>query len=111
MVESITLFFLLICGHALADYPLQGDFLAKGKNHKAPIDGVPFYHCLAAHSLIHGGFVYLVTGSLFLGLLETICHAFIDFGKCDKLYGLNTDQALHVLCKGVWILLIILGAV
>ena len=25
---------LLIAGHALCDYPLQGDFLAKAKNHK-----------------------------------------------------------------------------
>lgn len=33
------LLFILIAGHALADYPLQGDFLAKGKNHKAPIAG------------------------------------------------------------------------
>jgi hypothetical protein len=28
---------LLFAGHALCDYPLQGDFLARGKNHCNPI--------------------------------------------------------------------------
>jgi len=27
---------LLFAGHALCDYPLQGNFLAKGKNHRNP---------------------------------------------------------------------------
>lgn len=27
----MTLFFYLICGHALADYSLQTDFIAKGR--------------------------------------------------------------------------------
>ena len=34
--------FWLMVGHALADYPLQGDFLAKAKNRTAPIPGVPW---------------------------------------------------------------------
>lgn len=101
--------FLLLAGHALADYPLQGDFLARGKNHKNPIDGVPFYHCLAPHALIHGGIVCLVTGSLILGILETIIHAVIDYGKCDGRYGLNVDQALHVACKLLWIAILLVA--
>lgn len=32
--SPISLLILLLGGHALADYPLQGDFLAKGKNHR-----------------------------------------------------------------------------
>lgn len=105
-MEILTILFLLLAGHAAADYPLQGDFLARGKNHKAPIAGVPFYHCLVSHALIHGGMVYLVTQSLLLGILETIIHTAIDYGKCDGRYGLNVDQALHVACKIVWVILL-----
>lgn len=96
------LLFLLLVGHALADYPLQGDFLARAKNHTAPIPGVPWYQALAAHSLIHGGFVYVITGSLWLGLFEVGLHACFDYGKCDGALSFNQDQALHALFKVYW---------
>ena len=99
----MTLLFALLVGHALADYPLQGDFLARGKNHKAPLPGVPFYHCLVAHALIHGGMVALLTRNVWLGVAETIVHMAIDYGKCDGRYGLDVDQSLHILCKTVWV--------
>lgn len=105
----LEIFFMLLVGHALADYPLQGDFLARGKNHKAPLDGVPWWQCLAAHALIHGGMVYLITGVFWLGLAETVIHWFIDFGKSHGLYGFNTDQALHIACKILWTLMIVMG--
>lgn len=94
--------FYLLAGHALCDYPLQGDFLAKGKNHRNPIPGVPWYQCLIAHSIIHGGMVTLVTGNLLLGVIETSIHALIDFLKCSNKFGFNTDQFLHVVCKVAW---------
>ena len=106
MTEMVTVLFLLLAGHALADYPLQGDFLARGKNHKNPIPGIPFYHCLVSHALIHGGVVYLVTQSLWLGLAETVIHTAIDYGKCDEKYGLNVDQSLHVACKVLWVIIL-----
>jgi hypothetical protein len=37
---------LLLVDHALADYPLQGDFLARAKNHTAPIPGISWYQSL-----------------------------------------------------------------
>jgi hypothetical protein len=93
------IFFLLLAGHALCDYPLQGDFLSRGKNHRAPIPGVPWYQCLGAHAFIHGGAVALITGNLYLGLLEVLVHALIDYFKCDGAFDFNIDQALHVFCK------------
>lgn len=90
---------LLICGHALADFPLQGDFLACGKNQTNPIPGVPWWQCLLAHSLIHGGTVTLITGSVGLGFIEFCVHATIDFQKCKGTFGYNVDQALHILTK------------
>ena len=95
---------LMIAAHFLADYPLQGDFLAKGKNRTAPIPGIPFWHPLTAHSVIHGGFVGVITGSLWLGIAETVVHWLTDDAKCRGLISYNTDQAIHITCKIVWVL-------
>lgn len=132
----ILLFWLLVV-HCLADYALQGDFMAKAKNHTASIPGVPWMQALGAHALIHGGFVAAVTGSVVLGLAEVVCHAVIDYGKsagwyefggrwipngphsvyrrrCDtqcvarKAY--HIDQLLHVTCKVVWVLICVVAS-
>lgn len=104
MTSARLLFFLLV-GHALCDYPLQGDFLARGKNHRAPIPGVPWWQCLLAHALIQGGMVTVVTGSLWLGLAEFILHGVIDYGKSEGWYSYNVDQLLHVLSKALWVVM------
>lgn len=104
MVEIL---FLLIAGHFLADYPLQGDFLARGKNRTDPIPGVPFYQCLIAHAFIHGGVVAILTGSWILGAVEVILHAIIDDAKCTSKIGFNTDQALHIGCKVIYAFLLL----
>lgn len=103
----VEIFLLMVAGHALADYPLQGDFLAKGKNHKAPIPGIPWGHPLAAHSAIHAGFVGIITGSIWLGLAEFVIHAATDHAKCDGRISYNTDQAIHIGCKAVWAVLVV----
>lgn len=100
-----TLFALLI-GHALADYPLQGDFLARAKNHKNPVPGVPWYQALAAHSLIHGGMVWAITGLWWLGLIEATSHACVDWLKCDGRIGFNADQAIHIVYKITYVIIL-----
>lgn len=105
-VTDSALFFALLIGHAVADYPLQGDFLARAKNHRAPIDGVPWWLALAAHVAIQAGAVWLLTGSAVLALLEAAAHLAIDYAKCDGRTSFTTDQALHVLCKAAWVLLL-----
>ena len=110
-MTAVETFALLIGAHFLADYPLQGDFLARGKNRTAPIPGIPFWHPLAAHSAIHGLFVGLITGSLILALAEAIIHAITDDAKCRGVFGYNADQAIHLACKGAWVLaLVFVGA-
>jgi hypothetical protein len=101
MVDALA---LLIAGHAIADYPLQGDFLAKAKNRFAPIPGVPWYQALGAHAVIHGGLVLAITGSLTLGLAEIVSHFLIDDAKCAGRISYNTDQSLHIACKVAWAL-------
>jgi len=100
--------FALLIGHALADYPLQGAFLAKAKDRHSDsgamfAESVPpkglWIHALTAHSLVHAGSVWIVTGSVVLALVELVLHWIIDFAKCEGWTGFTTDQMLHVLCK------------
>jgi hypothetical protein len=99
---ALTLFFKMLVAHAVCDYPLQGDFLARAKNHRAPVPGVPWALALSAHAVIQAGAVWLITGSALLGALELACHAITDYEKCDGAIDFAQDQALHVFCKIVW---------
>lgn len=113
----IEVFISLIMGHALADFALQGDAMAKGKNFNRPVDlsKVPpgqkvqtvWPYWMASHALIHGGMVFLITGSLGLGFAEAAAHWWIDCAKCMNFTGIHTDQLLHVLCKVVWVLVLV----
>lgn len=98
------LFLLLVC-HSLADYPLQGPFLSEAKNPNTEVGKVFWPYALSSHALIHGGFVFMITGSLILGLLETVIHAVTDWYKCKNKISLFTDQAIHYGCKVVWAVL------
>ena len=93
----ITLLLLLLFAHALADYPLQGDFLAKAKFGTIP--GIPGWYALATHSLIHAGFVLWLTDLLMLFTVEFVAHYVIDTLKIKNRISFLTDQALHIACK------------
>ena len=58
-----------------------------------------WYYWMGAHSIAHGGAVYWITDSLWLGLVEIGLHALIDYSKCTNRTSLAQDQALHMLCK------------
>lgn len=106
---ALTALFWMLVGHALADYPLQGDFLAQAKNRNTALGAQFWPWALGSHALIHGGAVALATGSVGLGLAETILHAVIDEAKCSGHLTLNEDQAAHVLCKITWALAVLVG--
>lgn len=108
--------FKLFCGHALADFALQTEWIAKNKSRHAGVPagydpklhGPPqsiWVYVLTSHALIHGAFVFAATGSAALGMAETVAHWLIDFGKCERKYGIHTDQALHFVCKILWAVL------
>ena len=103
------IFFLLLFGHALGDFALQDQHMIEHKNKGKHPETWAIY--LAAHAIIHGGLVGFFTGSFVLAILETVCHAAIDYAKCIGKINLNLDQALHVGCKGLWIILLIKGLV
>src|SRR5262249_3284745 len=115
------IFLSLLCGHAMADYALQTDFIAKGKSRKLNPDGpVPWYYILAAHALIHGLTVVMILLATMpiplclrglvrcddfiliaamLGCGEAVAHWWIDLAKCEGLTDIHQDQLLHVACK------------
>lgn len=99
------LFFKLLIGHAVADFVLQSDTMARAKSRHSDFgksQGSSFpqwYYWLTAHALVHGGAVYLLTGSAVLGLIETLLHWAIDFAKQERWINFHQDQALHLLCK------------
>lgn len=102
--------FALCIGHALADFPLQGEFLAIGKNRRFLMAlGDParpagmWFVCMAAHCLIHAGFVWLITGSSLLAAFEFVLHWAIDTAKCAGKTTFNQDQVLHVVCKAGYV--------
>jgi hypothetical protein len=109
MSAFISTFLAMAVWHAIADYPLQGDFLAKAKSRAASIPGVPWFQALGAHALIHAGGVGFITGSVSLGVAEFIAHSLIDDAKCMGRLSFNQDQALHLLCKLAWAAAIPLG--
>jgi len=111
----MTFFFQFMVGHALGDYVFQRDIMAKSKGRNADIfqsasPGFPaWYYWLISHALVHGGIVFLITGSAVLGLIETVLHTIIDFCKCEHWINLHVDQALHILCKLAYIYIIYQG--
>ncbi len=100
----------MLIGHAVADYPLQGDWLARAKNHT--IEAVPgenvWLGCLAAHAAIHAGAVKLATGSWILAAAEFVAHALIDDLKCAGHLSYTQDQLLHVACKLAWFVALVM---
>lgn len=98
-------FFLLLFAHYLADFPLQGDFLAKAKSKDNAIEGVPCWIPMTAHCGIHGGLVMIITNSVLLGMFEFISHYIIDSVRCSKEISFPIDQYFHVLIKVIILIL------
>lgn len=111
------LIFRMLIAHAVADFALQSTDMAKGKNRNRKPENIPpgqkytpcWPYWMASHSLIHGGAIYIATGSLTCGIIETVAHAAIDFAKCENWTGPHIDQFLHLLCKAAYIPIIIYG--
>lgn len=111
----MTLFFQFLVGHALGDYVFQRDIMATSKSRYAKVyktagPGFPgWYYWLISHALVHGGLVFLISGSALLGIIETLLHTLIDFCKCEHWISLHVDQALHILCKIAYVYVIYQG--
>ncbi len=108
VLAGAQVFFLLVMGHFLGDFGLQSDRMAvekcRGKAHT-----LPWQWWLTAHAAIHGFLVAMITGVAWLGLGEWLLHMLIDHGKCRHRYSLGLDQMLHISCKALWVVLILVN--
>lgn len=98
-------FIVLLALHFLGDFPMQGEFLAKGKNHLTNPPEV-WITCLIAHCTIHAGLVLAVTGEIVLAGIVFVTHACIDMLKCNGDLGEGPeafahDQIMHVVIVAV----------
>lgn len=102
LIENL---FMLLFGHALADFVLQPEAMGYGKNRNDKIHDKEhslfpvWWYWLTAHALVHGGVVYLITNSLLFGIIETVVHWITDYAKCEGWIGMHQDQAVHLGCK------------
>jgi hypothetical protein len=103
----LALFAAFVVIHALADFPLQGAYLAKQKARPTATSRSEWIVALTAHSIIHAGGVWLVSGSLAFATAELVLHGLIDLGKGEGKFGLIADQALHLACKLAYVILLV----
>lgn len=108
-ITYFTLFYLLLCGHAFADYAFQSDFIATAKNHTTPTGAIFWKWVLPAHGLMHSFFVFIITQSIILALFEFLAHCVIDYMKCDGKLTLSQDQLLHIACKVLYVIVLAIG--
>ena len=117
-LNALVFFWALLLGHGLADFPLQGEFLAVGKDRHDDLSRITggklwpdniWLYCLTVHSLVHAAAVWVITGSVVLCLVEFVLHWLIDLAKNENLTGFYTDQALHILCKVIYAGLFLAG--
>ncbi len=106
LLAAFQAFFALSIGHAIMDFPLQGEYIATGKNwrllKKLADPARPqdiWIWCMGAHCLMHAGSVWVITGSCLLGLIELVLHWTIDVAKCSGRTTFHQDQCLHYICK------------
>jgi hypothetical protein len=103
----ISIIILLLLWHALADFPLQGDFLSRAKD-PTGIGNVIWPWCMGAHCMIQAGGVYLITGAWQVAVFEFATHWVIDWTKCRGRISFNTDQVLHLVGKLVIVAYLVL---
>ncbi len=105
----LPLFFAFAIAHALGDFPLQGDYIAREKCRRTAANRQSWFIALTAHSLIHSGLVWIISGSVMIAVAELCLHWLIDFGKGEGGYDDATDQLLHLLCKVVYVIVLTAG--
>ena len=101
------LMILFILCHALADYPLQGDYLSKAKAGLIP--GANRHYALFMHSSIHAGLVFLISHSYIITAGELLIHYVTDELKVKHKISYALDQAIHLTCKVIWAALLVIS--
>ena len=105
-LTALDLFILLALAHFVCDFGLQTDRMAREKVAGAD-HTLNWRWWLTTHASTHGLAVALLTGAPLLGLAETVLHAIIDWSKGKFRFSLALDQSLHLVCKLLWVCLVV----
>lgn len=109
MINVVENILWILLAHYIADYPLQGDFLAQTKG--------KYWYSLLAHSIIHGLTIALALKLLGLfaiwkSIFLIVSHIIIDDKKAtakDKSKALTTylyiNQTLHIIINIVMVII------
>ena len=113
IVDALLLLFGLLIAHAVCDFALQTDAMAKGKNRHKAVNpdllppGQKVVSCwpywLTAHALVHAGGVWAVTESPLCAAIELAAHWLTDFAKCENWTTPHLDQRLHFLARLLYV--------
>lgn len=103
------LLFAFLVAHALADFPLQGEYVAREKVRCMAVSRESWVIALTAHALIHGGAAWIVSGQPGIGAFEVAAHWLIDWKKGEGKFGALVDQGLHVACKVGYVVFLVLA--
>lgn len=110
VTEFLSKLYWLVVAHFICDFILQGDTMAREKNplvtqasdHRTQ---VPWSYWMLAHAATHGAAVALIMNNILYGVAETFFHFSIDYMKCRRLLTFDEDQAAHLTCKLIFLLL------
>lgn len=111
------IFLKLILAHAITDFAMQNDAMARYKSilNLPSVNDIPksdkpssfWPYFLFNHAAINGAGVWIATGTWLFCLFEIPIHAMIDHMKCRGWININQDQFLHLLSKLFYMALII----
>ena len=119
-LQFVTLVFLLLCGHFLADFTFQTEWIATNKNRHVRLNFPPEQRAhmqviwpwlLTSHAFTHGLMVYLVTHKLSLAFAELGVHWLTTSENARSGTAFTWIRFIHVASKFVWAALIATGAV
>jgi len=106
---------LLLFAHAVGDFALQSDSMARGKNRhafdpsKAPPGQKPcncWFWWMTAHALVNGAMYFIFTQNIIIGIIETVAHLVIDIVKTENKTSPHQDQLLHLACAVIYSIIV-----
>mgnify|MGYP001611024984 CR=1 FL=1 len=123
-MDLLPLLWWLAVGHVVSDFVLQTDFMSQAKDPKQGstiyYGGIqvsrkrvgPWWLWMGAHGILNGAVTALILGVWWVGPIEALHHACIDWCKCTGRLGFWADQLNHAFMKGVLLYLVLnLGGV
>lgn len=95
----VELFFKLLFVFSITDVALQTDWMSLVKCNSCRSINIPWYYGMGSHSMVNGAGVWIVTGNVYIGILESILHFIIDFLKCKAMINQHLDFIAHIGCR------------